>query len=595
MLNSQLLIHRYSMERLRNFLTGGDPTPSSPSETYDLSSSFRVSTKKKEKKAKKTWNRRTSDGTADSMWSWSQAGNIVPSGFNRRSSNDSHRSNNSGNYSNDDDDKSHTSGGTFDNSWLGLGNIAQKNGRGGASWRDARRITLTPFVDYDGDSFHSQRSTPYRMGERTLKQCIGLMFVLAIIVLSGALIGINIASKDDTLGQTLTRDTPYSALTEEEKLAVAESVNEACSSSAIEQPNGRYKCQQICHEHFCCFDDSTDGYNCQDDASKSCSVYAGCLVLIEDLINVDSAVVPEVEHVSASTLASRINDACSNIKTSMGKLECHQACDDHMCCFELDSNKSCRQDEKMECFAYEACAALPIATVLDEPNDNTSVDKSSVPLPTWDTSEPINQDLPSWDTAEAHNGNEVQKIDYASDDSVLHEGNAGTIGSETQPPNESQVFIPSAYNDDNEESTQFVPLDGSVESSEGVTEEEVDSVCQNISDSSNKNKCAKMCVEHMCCFESDEEKACLTNTDCSVYGSCVLLGTDFLFGANLASNDEEVTIEDDEYSYDDDMYIVDTEGDDEADAYDSTLYHIGNRTLLDSYQATIEEEKSSNL
>jgi hypothetical protein len=270
----------------------------------------------------------------------------------------------------------------------------------------------------------------------------------------------------------------------------------------------------------------------------------------------------------------------------MGKLECHQACDDHMCCFEPDPSKSCRHDEKMECSVYEACAALPIAT----DKDANSVVAPSGPLPTSGTSEPNNNpNLPSWDTAEAYDGNDVQKIDYADDD-VLQEGNVVTNGPENQSSNESQEFIPLVYSDDNEENTQFVPLYGSLESSEGVTEQDVDSVCQNISDSSNKYMCAKLCSDYMCCFESDEEKACLTNTDCSVYGSCVLLGNDFVFDAYLDSDDEPTNV-DDQYTYDDDMYIVDTEGDDEADAYDSTFYHIGNRTLLDSNLSSMKEER----
>jgi hypothetical protein len=63
-----------------------------------------------------------------------------------------------------------------------------------------------------------------------------------------------------------------------------------------------------------------------------------------------------------------------------------------------------------------------------------------------------------------------------------------------------------------------------------------------------------------------------------------------VFDAYLDSDDEP-TNGDDQYTYDDDMYIVDTEGDDEADAYDSTLYHIGNRTLLDSNLSSMEEER----
>lgn len=574
------------MERLRNFFTGGDPAPSNPGDTYDISGSFRVPSKKKrEKKSKRSWKRRASDETSDSMWSWSQAGNIVSNasaGFNRKGSNDSHRTRNSGS-SIDVDDKSHASGGTFDNSWLGLGNSAEKNGRGGSNWQHSRRTSSTPFVDFDGNSFHSQRSTPYQLGERNLKRCIGIMFVLAIVVLSGALIGINITSKNDTIGKPLTKGTPSSALTEEEKLAIAESVNSACSPSSIDRSNGRHKCQQICHDHFCCFDSSENGYNCQGDAGKFCSVYAGCVVLVQDLMNGGSAPT-EIDHVDSATLASRVHNACSDVKTSMGQIECHQACDDHMCCFDSDSNKNCRGDEKMECFAYEACSVLPAVASSDKGSANAAVDKPAVPLPSWDTDDTTSSgnaapSLPKWDTAEIASGGEsdqeVQKIDYTSDEST-------SIGD--------------AVNSDGDESTNqvLIPSLGSgsiIASSEGVTEQDIDSVCQNVEDPNDKTKCAKLCVDHMCCFESDEEKSCLSNSDCSVYGSCVLLGSNFAIDFISSTDDYEPTSANDEYSYDDDMFVVDTEADGgEDDAYESTVFHLGNRTVIASNEAFEEEE-----
>ena len=581
-----------SIEQLKHFFSGGH-TPSHPSDTYDLRDSSAIP--KKKKKSKNIWKRRTSDGTTDSMWSWSQAGanfgTKTSDGYNRRASNASHRSNTSGNYSNDDDydddNKSHNSMGTFDKSWLGLGNTG--NGRGGPSWRDVRRQTLTPFVDFDGDSFHSQRSTSYRMGERTLKRCIGIMFVVAIVVLSGALIGINIISKDDSVGEPLTKGTPSSSLTEEEKLSVAESVNEACSPLSIESSDGRHKCQHICRDHLCCFDGDEDGFSCQDDSNKSCSVYAGCVILVEDLLK-ESSGQTAVEHIDPVTLAARINDACSNIKSSMGKLECRQACEDHMCCFESDPSMNCHQDKKMECSTYKACAVLSGDT--NENVDNGTVNTAGKPLPSWDTAEAdasLNENkpaatappLPSWDTAEPQPAEDaVEKIDYTSDTSNP-EGQVVTIGdsSEINGPSTNQVSIPSPDNGGSDSSYQFSPLASSATSSEGVMQADVDLVCQNTSNPSDKNKCAKLCAEYMCCFESHEEKACFTNSDCSIYGSCVLLGSDPSFDPNFVTDDYEPTTTDDQYSYDDDMFVVDTENEEE-DTYDTTVFHIGNRTLI---------------
>ena len=543
------LKRRSTIERLTNFIKGGEPV----GETYDL-------------RAPRKDTRRNSGCTVDSFWSFNrrasvESGRSIDSGNNytKQISGGSQRSYDSGNYANDDDNRSHNSGGTFDNSWLGLGNIKQKNGHGGASWRNTRRVTLTPFVDYNGDSFHSQRSSPYRPGERTMKRCICIFFVLAIVVLSGALIGIDITSNDGTLGDPLTKINPSQALTEEEKLVLAESVNQACNPLSIESSDGRHKCQQNCHNHFCCFDDNhEDAYNCQNDAGKYCSVYAGCVVLVNDLVK-EVSTQTSIDHVDPNTLAARVTDACSNVETSMGKLECHKVCDDHMCCFELDSSTNCRNDHQMECYAYTACAVLsdtdadeggapPSSSDTALEDNSIALDKPSPPLPSWDTAEPVDSN------------SETQKIDYASDENDIQFGSQNTVS----------------------------PVDNdSVVSSEGVSAQEIDDACQNLSTSRGRSKCVKLCVEHMCCFESDEDKACLENSDCSVYGSCVLLGgkNATLDSAVVSYDYDPTNNNDDEYNYDDDILIVDTE-DEEKDAYESiAVFHVGNRTLSSSNQS----------
>ncbi|KAL3785425.1 hypothetical protein HJC23_013564 [Cyclotella cryptica] len=563
-------ITKNSIEKFKVLLTGGNAiTAVNANETYDLRDH---SAQPKQKKDKNSRARRASDGTSDSLWSWSQAAATVHTrtsdGFNRRTSNETGEGANYSNDNEDDDDKSNTSGGTFDSSWLGLGNMAKNNGRGG--WRDTRRTTLTPFVDYDGHSFH-QRNAHYRPGERNLKRCIVVFFVLAVVALSGALIGLNITTTDDS--EPMTKNTSSSASTEEEMLAVRENVNQACSPSSVASSDGRHMCQQLCHGHFCCFDNDKDGYNCQDDPSKSCSIYSECDILVADIVNGGPTLV-EIVHVNSEDLNARIKDACSNLNTSMGKIECHQACDDHMCCFEADTSKSCRGRENMDCSLYEACAGLTTDVVANKGTVSTVVNK-----PPGDSS------LPSWDKAESNN-DVLPLEDYTSDESEIQE-HVVTIGSGSSSESDidmNQIFIPSPTEGN---SDVFVPLGGSVTSSQGVTEQNVDDACHNLTTASGRKKCAKMCASHMCCFESDVNKACLTNTDCSVYGSCVYLGSNSTFDATLSFDDDDTAIEgnlisnamDDRYGYsDDDMYVVDTEVE---DVYESTVYHIGNRTTFD--------------
>ena len=73
------------------------------------------------------------------------------------------------------------------------------------------------------------------------------------------------------------------------------------------------------------------------------------------------------------------------------------------------------------------------------------------------------------------------------------------------------------------------------------------------------------------------------NDDCSMYGSCVYLGSNNTFDSTLPFDDDESTVEgntmEDPYGYsDDNMYVVDTEV---GDAYEAVFYQIENQTTID--------------
>lgn len=62
-------------------------------------------------------------------------------------------------------------------------------------------------------------------------------------------------------------------------LEIAERVTEACDENKLNEDMS--ECQSLCNGRMCCFDESQDGYGCQDDNSKDCAVYAGCEALVE--------------------------------------------------------------------------------------------------------------------------------------------------------------------------------------------------------------------------------------------------------------------------------------------------------------------------
>ena len=53
-----------------------------------------------------------------------------------------------------------------------------------------------------------------------------------------------------------------------------------CEESNVETKAGRKQCEKVCEHHFCCFDVSLDGDNCQEDKSMTCDMYTACQIVM---------------------------------------------------------------------------------------------------------------------------------------------------------------------------------------------------------------------------------------------------------------------------------------------------------------------------
>jgi len=191
-----------------------------------------------------------------------------------------------------------------------------------------------------------------------------------------------------------------------------------CEESNVQKKAGRKQCQQVCENHFCCFDTSRDGYNCQDDKSMTCDVYEACQVMMVGLFdNVDGTesgtpetqrvndldfmppdmiadflpLPPPIENTGSEDFArdpmgvlgdlapdhsiveytaaelremkADVKQRCSDYQSPTGRLQCKKICQDHQCCFDSDPNPAtgeagCRYDPAKLCDVYEPCKVL---------------------------------------------------------------------------------------------------------------------------------------------------------------------------------------------------------------------------------------------
>lgn len=72
---------------------------------------------------------------------------------------------------------------------------------------------------------------------------------------------------------------PNASPDQQELLETAERVVIACAPNQLDQDMS--ECQSLCNAKMCCFEGKDDPYNCEDDESKMCGVFAGCKALME--------------------------------------------------------------------------------------------------------------------------------------------------------------------------------------------------------------------------------------------------------------------------------------------------------------------------
>ena len=77
----------------------------------------------------------------------------------------------------------------------------------------------------------------------------------------------------------------FPTYTKQDLQKMVSSVDAHCHANQLKSALGRWECQQICHDHFCCFDFGEDdeggedggggttrnNYNCQSDERKLCT------------------------------------------------------------------------------------------------------------------------------------------------------------------------------------------------------------------------------------------------------------------------------------------------------------------------------------
>ena len=168
-----------------------------------------------------------------------------------------------------------SSNGTF-------GNSSSRNKRRFRLNPFVRRTSMTPFIGDDGGDYFdddlSAKSYSYRPGITTLRRCGAIMILIVITILCSVLIGIYIPASVVGEDEVMIMGDKNGG---EELFKIAESINKFCHVNKMHSAKGRAKCERICRNHLCCFDNLGDGYSCEGDKSKNCGVYAGCEVLVD--------------------------------------------------------------------------------------------------------------------------------------------------------------------------------------------------------------------------------------------------------------------------------------------------------------------------
>jgi hypothetical protein len=341
---------------------------------------------------------------------------------------------------------------------------------------------------------------------------IAVLFAIAVTTISSVLVVLSVQRSDDVelLSEVTAKHSHYS---QDDLFKMAKSVDEYCHPEQISTANGRLECQQICHDHICCFDieDSDDCHNYENDL---CMIFAPCEVLFvaeDGVISSAHAVAADDDYVSPEVILQEglewqqarenyINEYCaeSNIKHERGRNQCAKVCANHFCCFDTSNNgENCLHDKSMICDAYSACEILLADLSVVEANPDDSVnefDKDAV-LDTA-TSDPLGPTV---------------------DENII-----------AVPPDMiGDALLPALMT----RGMPVTPITSEDTSGGDLTAQELlqmkDDIQQRCSDyqtSIGRLHCEKVCNDHLCCFAEDgcqDDPAKL----CQVYNTCKVLAT----------------------------------------------------------------------
>ena len=432
-----------------------------------------------------------------------------------------------------------------------------------------KRASVTPYIDEDGNTHHEFQSDGgqyYRPSGRSLKRCLCGLFMLMVMGASAALIYfyavpfftldesthetyVPIGPHDNdgtTLDEAIETIASHGQYTSDQLYNLAQSVDDHCHLKQLKSAVGRWECQQICHAHFCCFDERHDEYSCQNDENKLCRIFAGCEVLVLDefvetatagnnageeqvsgkssgstnqVSSYGGTVHPEpgvnsdrlVNNNDNSISISNNNDPVgedlgwqdirkryidiycekSNILTKAGRKQCSKLCENHFCCFDTSKDGyNCQDDKSMTCHVYEGCGNMMAEGLFSDedgppPSDDVATPDGVAEIPVLPgVGVSLYGDLP-FDPAIPH------KLP------TVVEGESNTM-----PPEDMQYT--------NQELHQM--------------KADIKQHCSDYRNPTGHSHCVKSCKSHMCCV-SDGEDSCKEDPHklCDIYASCKVL------------------------------------------------------------------------
>jgi len=341
---------------------------------------------------------------------------------------------------------------------------------------------------------------------------IAVLFAVAVTTISSVLVVFSVKRSDgvELLSEISTKHSHYS---QDDLFKMAKSVDEHCHPEQISTANGRLECQQICHDHICCFGIEGND-NCRNYKNDLCTIFSPCEVLFvaEDGVrSFTHAVAADDDYISPEVILQEglewqqtrenyINEYCaeSNIKHERGRNQCAKVCANHFCCFDTSNNgENCQHDKSMICDAYSACEILladfsvvgeNLDDSVNEPHeDSVSVTAASDTLgPTVD-------------------GNNIAVPPDMIGDALLPA--LMTRGVPVTP------IHPEDTSDGDLTAQELLQM-----------KDDVQQRCSNYQTSIGRLHCEKVCNDHLCCFAEDgcrDDPAKL----CQVYDTCKVLAT----------------------------------------------------------------------